>query len=141
MTVRANFVFALEYCGSDVRADTQVCPYPHHHTGCYPVLIYITPSGYGWWNALLPHSIQKTQRNVNLPQNEGKTMLRRENLQKPFDKILNLRKMLEVRAEKADGAVVLFKAISRLNTDIDVTYYEHGGILPYVLRKLMRASA
>ncbi|MCI5223082.1 MAG: aconitate hydratase AcnA [Candidatus Electrothrix sp. AR4] len=47
------------------------------------------------------------------------------------------RKILDVRAEKTDGTVVSFKAISRLNTDIDVQYYEHGGILPYVLRKLM----
>jgi hypothetical protein len=26
-----------------------------------------------------------------------------------------------------------------LNTDIDVAYFKHGGILPYVLRKIMSA--
>ncbi|MCI5146420.1 MAG: aconitate hydratase, partial [Candidatus Electrothrix sp. AR3] len=46
------------------------------------------------------------------------------------------RKMLQIQAEKADGTVINFNAISRLNTDIDVKYYEHGGILPYVLRQL-----
>jgi len=26
---------------------------------------------------------------------------------------------------------------ARLNTDIDVEYFKHGGILPYVLRKIL----
>ncbi|MDU9048595.1 MAG: aconitate hydratase AcnA [Candidatus Electrothrix sp. Rat3] len=47
-------------------------------------------------------------------------------------------KALHVRAEKADGSTVAFMAFAKLNTDIEVTYYQHGGILPYVLRKLMR---
>ncbi|WPD20996.1 MAG: aconitate hydratase AcnA [Candidatus Electrothrix scaldis] len=46
-------------------------------------------------------------------------------------------KSLLVRAEKADGAAVEFTTLAKLNTDIEVTYYQHGGILPYVLRKLM----
>jgi aconitate hydratase A / 2-methylisocitrate dehydratase len=46
--------------------------------------------------------------------------------------------ILEVKALKADGSVICFEVISRLNTDIDVKYFEHGGILPYVLRKLIR---
>ncbi|XCN72525.1 MAG: aconitate hydratase AcnA [Candidatus Electrothrix aestuarii] len=46
-------------------------------------------------------------------------------------------KSLLVRAEKADGSIVEFTALAKLNTDIEVTYYQHGGILPYVLRKLM----
>ncbi|MGB5686021.1 MAG: aconitate hydratase AcnA, partial [Candidatus Electrothrix sp.] len=47
-------------------------------------------------------------------------------------------KVIHIRAEKADGRTVKFTAIAKLNTDIEVTYYQHGGILPYVLRKLMR---
>jgi aconitate hydratase len=50
------------------------------------------------------------------------------------------RKTVKVRAEKRDGSRVEFEAVSRLNTDIDVAYYRHGGILPYVLRKMMKES-
>ena len=46
------------------------------------------------------------------------------------------RNELEVKAVKKDGNQISFKVISRLNTDIEVEYFEHGGILPYVLRKL-----
>jgi aconitate hydratase len=45
-------------------------------------------------------------------------------------------KLLQVKAVKDDGRVIDFEVISRLNTDVDVKYFEHGGILPYVLRKL-----
>lgn len=45
-------------------------------------------------------------------------------------------KILQAKATKDDGRVIEFEVISRLNTDIDVKYFEHGGILPYVLRKL-----
>ncbi len=48
------------------------------------------------------------------------------------------RKMLQVSAEKEDGSIIEFEVVSRLNTDIDVLYFEHGGILPYVLRKLVK---
>jgi len=47
------------------------------------------------------------------------------------------RETLKVKAVKADGSVINFEVISRLNTDIDVKYFEHGSILPYVLRNLM----
>jgi aconitate hydratase A / 2-methylisocitrate dehydratase len=47
------------------------------------------------------------------------------------------RKVLTVTATKADGTQVTFEVVARLNTDVDVAYFEHGGILPYVLRKLM----
>ena len=30
-----------------------------------------------------------------------------------------------------------FDVIARLDTDIEVEYFKHGGILPYVLRTLM----
>ena len=46
------------------------------------------------------------------------------------------RKILPVRAVSADGREVGFEVISRLDTEVDVDYFRHGGILPYVLRKL-----
>ncbi|MFP4347272.1 MAG: aconitate hydratase AcnA [Desulfococcaceae bacterium] len=53
-------------------------------------------------------------------------------------KDMSPRKTVKVTARKTDGAEVEFEAVARLNTDIDVAYFEHGGILPYVLRKLMQ---
>jgi aconitate hydratase len=46
-------------------------------------------------------------------------------------------KKLQVTATRTDGASVTFEAMARLNTEVDVAYFQHGGILPYVLRKLM----
>ncbi|MBI9089344.1 MAG: aconitate hydratase AcnA [Desulfobacterium sp.] len=47
------------------------------------------------------------------------------------------RKKLRVTATRADGQNISFEVTARLNTDVDVAYFQHGGILPYVLRKLM----
>jgi aconitate hydratase len=47
------------------------------------------------------------------------------------------RKMLQVKAEKADGTVVTFDVLARLDSEVEVDYFRHGGILPFVLRKLM----
>ncbi len=49
------------------------------------------------------------------------------------------RKIVQVQAVKEDGSVVSFEAICRLDTEVDVRYYQHGGILPYVLRRLMKS--
>jgi aconitate hydratase len=48
------------------------------------------------------------------------------------------RKTLPVKALKPDGSEIEFEVIARLDTDIDVDYFENGGILPYVLRKIMK---
>ncbi|MDY6792732.1 MAG: aconitate hydratase AcnA [Thermodesulfobacteriota bacterium] len=50
------------------------------------------------------------------------------------------RKVLQVKAVKEDGLTIEFEAVARLDTGIDVNYFENGGILPYVLRKVMRAT-
>jgi aconitate hydratase len=50
---------------------------------------------------------------------------------------LTPRKTLQVRAVKADGREIAFEATARVDTDIEVEYFVHGGILPYVLRKMM----
>ena len=44
---------------------------------------------------------------------------------------------LVVKAEKTDGTEVVFEVIARLNSEVEVDYIKHGGILPYVLRKLL----
>jgi aconitate hydratase len=51
---------------------------------------------------------------------------------------LHPRKELTVRAKRPDGTEVTFTVIARLDTPIEVDYYCHGGILPYVLRKILR---
>jgi aconitate hydratase len=48
-------------------------------------------------------------------------------------------KRLEVRVTGEDGAVRRFVARVRLDTPQEVEYYRNGGILQYVLRKMLRA--
>ncbi len=48
------------------------------------------------------------------------------------------RSEIQVIARKPDGRVVRFSAVARLDTEVDVTYFRHGGILPYVLRQMMK---
>jgi aconitate hydratase len=47
---------------------------------------------------------------------------------------------LGVTAKKPDGTAVRFQAVSRIDTPQEVLYYQHGGILPYVLRQLVQAK-
>jgi aconitate hydratase len=47
------------------------------------------------------------------------------------------RKVLQVRATRNDGSDVRFEVIARLDTQIEVEYFLHGGILPYALRKIL----
>jgi aconitate hydratase len=44
---------------------------------------------------------------------------------------------LQVKAVREDGKTVEFQVMSRLDTDVDVAYFENGGILQYVLRKIL----
>ncbi len=46
--------------------------------------------------------------------------------------------ILNVKAKKADGSVIHFKATAQLNTDVEVNYYRNGGILHTVLRNLVK---
>ena len=48
------------------------------------------------------------------------------------------RKTVTVTAEKPGGEKITFEAKARLDTQIEVEYFEHGGILQYVLRKMMK---
>jgi aconitate hydratase len=49
-------------------------------------------------------------------------------------------KELTVQARREDGSTVEFQAIARLDSAMDVAYYQHGGILQYVLRQLLRGA-
>jgi aconitate hydratase len=46
--------------------------------------------------------------------------------------------VVNVKAKKADGSIVEFKATALLNTDVEVNYYRNGGILHTVLRNLVK---
>ena len=46
-------------------------------------------------------------------------------------------KELTVTATRPDGTVKSFTAVCRIDTPQEVLYYQHGGILPYVMRQLL----
>jgi aconitate hydratase len=48
------------------------------------------------------------------------------------------RKILQVKAVREDGSEVNFEVIARLDTEVDVDYFENAGILPNVLRKMLK---
>ena len=45
-------------------------------------------------------------------------------------------KAISVRALADDGGETVFTTVARVDIPIEVDYYRHGGILPYVLRQL-----
>jgi aconitate hydratase A / 2-methylisocitrate dehydratase len=47
---------------------------------------------------------------------------------------------LEVKIRKSDGSEKTVTVKSRIDTPIEVDYYKHGGILPYVLRELLGSA-
>jgi aconitase A len=49
------------------------------------------------------------------------------------------RQRITIRARRDDGSTLSFEAIARLDTPVEVEYYRNGGILPAVLRRLMRS--
>jgi aconitate hydratase len=51
---------------------------------------------------------------------------------------LRPRATLTVHASGADGTTKSFKVLTRIDTPEELHYYRHGGILPYVLRQLVR---
>ncbi len=53
-----------------------------------------------------------------------------------LDDSLEPRQDVEVRATKADGSVVEFRATARVDTPVEVDYLRNGGILHYVLRQM-----
>ena len=55
-----------------------------------------------------------------------------------FSKGLPEPRVVDVTAKKADGSEVAFKATVRVDTPTEGKYFEHGGILQYVLRQLAK---
>jgi len=50
---------------------------------------------------------------------------------------LTPRRQITVKAKAADGKVKTFTALARVDTPEEVSYYQHGGILQYVLRQML----
>jgi len=48
-------------------------------------------------------------------------------------------KLLAVEAKSADGSVKQLKARARIDTAVELSYYQHGGILQFVLRQLLKS--
>ena len=46
--------------------------------------------------------------------------------------------MLKVTAKKEDGSLIEFEAISRLDSQVEIEYYRHGGIMQYVTRQFLK---
>ena len=42
--------------------------------------------------------------------------------------------------KRKDGSTTKATVLSRIDTAIEVDYFKHGGILPYVLRELVAAA-
>jgi aconitate hydratase len=55
-----------------------------------------------------------------------------------LDDSVKPRQEVTVKASREDGSVVAFQATVRIDTPVEVEYYRNGGILPAVLRKLIR---
>ncbi len=49
---------------------------------------------------------------------------------------LTPRKQVAVKAKAQDGSVKTITALARVDTPEEVSYYQHGGILQYVLRQM-----
>ena len=49
-------------------------------------------------------------------------------------------KEIQVTAKKANGDEIKFNAIARLDSNIEIEYYRHGGILQYVLRQFLHKA-
>jgi aconitate hydratase len=45
--------------------------------------------------------------------------------------------ILNVHGRRGDGSEFAFDVVCRIDTPIEIEYYRHGGILPYVLRVLL----
>jgi aconitate hydratase len=44
---------------------------------------------------------------------------------------------MKVRARNAQGEAKEFTVLARVDTPFEVAYYQHGGILQYVLRQML----
>jgi aconitate hydratase len=54
---------------------------------------------------------------------------------------LRPRQHITVRAQREDGTETVFETLARIDTPVDLNYVKQGGILPGVLRQIMRTGA
>jgi aconitate hydratase len=59
---------------------------------------------------------------------------------KGIDDNIKPRQKIDLEIKRADGSVDIVPLILRIDTPIEVDYYQHGGILPYVLRQIIRKA-
>jgi aconitate hydratase len=71
-----------------------------------------------------------TRKDLNLTGNETFSI-------KGLDTLSTPRSQLELHIEYADGAHRMIPLLCRLDTESEIDYYRHGGILPFVLRTRM----
>lgn len=57
-----------------------------------------------------------------------------------LDATLKPQQDLTLKVMRADGAVEVVPVRCRIDTPIEIDYYQHGGILPYVLRQIIAAN-
>jgi aconitate hydratase A / 2-methylisocitrate dehydratase len=57
-----------------------------------------------------------------------------------LDATLQPRRDLTLRITRQDGSVETVPVLCRIDTPIEIEYYQHGGILPYVLRQLLAGA-
>ncbi|MDI3234325.1 aconitate hydratase AcnA [Exiguobacterium antarcticum] len=55
-----------------------------------------------------------------------------------IDESVRPRDVVQVTATATDGKVTKFEAIARFDSEVDIDYYRHGGILPMVLRERLQ---
>jgi aconitate hydratase len=58
-----------------------------------------------------------------------------------IDDNIKPRQKVDLEIKRADGKVEIVPLVLRIDTPIEVDYYQHGGILPYVLRQIIRKAA
>jgi aconitate hydratase len=54
-----------------------------------------------------------------------------------LDEGLKTRSELKLRVHRTDGSIDEIPVVCRIDTDEELLYYRHGGILPYVYRELV----
>jgi aconitate hydratase len=50
------------------------------------------------------------------------------------------REQVAVRVQRADGSEIAFNALARIDSPLEAEQYRHGGILPYIMRRLLRSA-
>ena len=86
---------------------------------------------------ILPLQFERGQNGESLGL-DGRRDVRRRAASRRSSTSATARQRIEVRAKRADGTTFAFGAIVRIDTPQEVAYYQHGGILQYVLRQLLK---